>query len=111
MTDTTPPVAPTPVAAPVSDGKTLGIIALVSVFFFGLLGIVLGLIAKNQSKQAGVKNTPATVAIVLGFVSLAVAILLAILLPIITASSIAALCSGLEPGIYQATDGSTVTCP
>jgi preprotein translocase subunit SecG len=46
-------------------GKTLGIVALILTFFFTLLGLILGLVAQSQSKAAGVKNTPAKVAVVL----------------------------------------------
>lgn len=52
-------------------GKTLGIIALVAVFFVSLLGLILGLVAQSQSRAAGVeKNTPARVAVILGIVFL-----------------------------------------
>ncbi|WP_396641799.1 hypothetical protein [Microbacterium sp.] len=56
---------------PVEAGKTLGIVALVAVFFIALLGLILGFVAQSQSKAAGVPNTPARVAIILGFVFLA----------------------------------------
>ena len=65
---TTPAPAPTPAAAPVVPGKTLGIVALIVAFFFSVVGLILGIVARNQSKAAGVPNTPATVAIILGIV-------------------------------------------
>ena len=71
MTDAAPaPVPPVPAAPAASDGKTLGIVALIVTFFFSLVGLILGFVARGQSKRAGVKNTPATVAIVLGFIFL-----------------------------------------
>ncbi len=116
MTDVTPPasapVPPAPAAAPASDGKTLGIVALIVSFFFSLIGIILGFVARSQSKKAGVKNTPATVAIILGFVFLVLGIILAIVLPtLIVGGAYATLCEGMDPGVYQTTDGTSITCP
>ena len=51
-------------------GKTMGVIALIAVFFISLLGLILGLIAQSQSKAAGISNTPAKVAVILGIVFL-----------------------------------------
>ena len=118
MTDVTPPasapVPPAPAAAPASDGKTLGIVALIVSFFFSVIGIILGFVAKSQSKKAGVKNTPATVAIVLGFVFFVgtiIAIIVGVTLGAAGIAGVAALCDGMEPGTYQTTDGLTITCP
>ena len=66
MTDAAP--APVPAAAPAVPGKTLGIVALIVSFFFSVVGLILGIVASNQSKAAGVPNTPAKVAIILGIV-------------------------------------------
>lgn len=112
MTDVTPPApaAPAPVA---SDGKTLGIIALVVAFFFSLLGIILGFVARGQSKKAGVKNTPATVAIVLGFIFLALTIIGIIIGVIASAaafSGLAELCTQYGPGEHTLPNGTTLTC-
>ncbi|QTV79548.1 DUF4190 domain-containing protein [Microbacterium sp. NIBRBAC000506063] len=94
-------------AAPV-PGKTLGIVALVVAFFASLIGIILGFVAKSQSKKAGVRNTPATVAIVLGFVFLAIQIIVGIVL-IVTFGSLVALCGDLGPGTHIV-DGVAYTC-
>lgn len=111
MTDVTPPpAAPAPVA---SDGKTLGIIALVATFFISLLGIILGFVARSQSKKAGVKNTPATVAIVLGFIFLVLTIIWIIVAVVIGAaafSGLAELCTQYGPGVHTLPDGTTLTC-
>jgi len=72
---TTSAPTPVPAAAPVVPGKTLGIVALVVTFFFSVVGLILGLVARSQSKAAGVQNTPATVAIILGIVFTVVYIL------------------------------------
>ncbi len=116
MTDVTPPPAPEPAPAPPapqayvapagSDGKTLGIVALVLAFFFQLLGLILGIVAKVQSKRAGVKNTPATIAIVLSiiFMVLGIIIGLAIAIPLLTA------CATYGPGTHTLPNGLTLTC-
>jgi len=115
MTDVTPPasapVPPAPAAAPASDGKTLGIVALIVSFFFSLIGVILGFVAKSQSKKAGVKNTPATVAIVLGLVFFVLTIISIVVITSLGVAGLSALCEGMEPGMYQTTDGTTITCP
>ena len=66
MTVPTPaPAAAAPAAAP---GKTLGIVGLVFAFLFPLLGLILSIVAKVQSRGAGIKNTPATVGIILSII-------------------------------------------
>jgi quinol-cytochrome oxidoreductase complex cytochrome b subunit len=85
------------------------IIALVVTFPASVIGIILGFVARSQSKSAGVKNTPATIAIVLGFVFLALTII-SIILFIATAGSLLATCAGLESGEYVLADGRTLTC-
>ena len=56
-------------------GKTLGIVAIPVAVFFSVIGIILGFVAKSQSKKVGYKNTPATVAIVVGFITLVLSII------------------------------------
>lgn len=65
---TTPAPAPAPGAAPVADGKTLGIVGLVLAFVFPLAGLIVSIIAKNQSKAAGVENTPAKIGLILSII-------------------------------------------
>lgn len=60
----------TPVPAPVSDGKTLGIVGLVLAFLFSLAGLIVSIIARNQSKAAGVPNGPATAGIIISIIGL-----------------------------------------
>lgn len=67
--NTTPPSA-TPV-----PGKTLGIVSLILAFLLPLIGVILGIIASSQSRRAGVKNTPATVAMILGIIFLFLSLL------------------------------------
>lgn len=125
---TTPPVPDAPGAAPaysaapaydapgaVDPGKTLGIVALVSVFFISILGLILGYVARSQSKKAGFANTPAKIAIILGWIFLVLSVIAGILLIIfsITAASsmIEQLCEGMPAGEYPTTTGGTITCP
>jgi len=108
MTDAAPaPAAPAAPAA--SDGKTLGIIALVAAFFISLLGIILGFIARGQSKRAGVKNTPATVAIVLGFIFLIISVII-IAVSVAGLGALASQCAEYGPGVHQLPNGVTLTC-
>ena len=100
------PVTPAPVA---SDGKTLGIVALIVTFFISLLGIILGFIARGQSKRAGVSNGPATAAIVLGFIFL-IGTIIAIVVSVVTAGALLAQCGDLGPGVHELDNGVTVTC-
>ena len=84
MTD---PVVPTPAAAPVvatgavDPGKTLGIVGLILSFVgpASLLGFILCIVARNMSKKAGFKNTPATVGIVIGIIVLVISVIFIII--------------------------------
>ncbi len=108
MTDAAPaPAAPAAPAA--SDGKTLGIIALVAAFFISLLGIILGFVARGQSKRAGVKNTPATVAIVLGFIFLIISVII-IVVSAAGAGALLSQCAEYGPGVHELPNGVTLTC-
>jgi hypothetical protein len=102
----TSPAVPPPAAAPVSaPGKTLGIVGLVFAFLFPLLGLILSIVAKVQSRGAGVKNTPSTVGIVLSIVFMVGYILI-----IVTVfGSLFAGCAQLGPGVHDV-NGVTLTC-
>jgi hypothetical protein len=76
---TTPAPAPASGAAPVSDGKTLGIVGLVLAFVFSPAGIIVSIIAKNQSKAAGVENTPAKIGLILSIIFLVLTVIVIIL--------------------------------
>lgn len=113
-TMTEPVPAPAPVPAPLpgpvaSDGKMLGIIALVVSFFFSIIGLILGFVARSQSRKAGVKNTPATVAIVLGFVFLAITVIW-IVVAIVGGVALFGQCADLGPGVHILDNGATLTC-
>jgi hypothetical protein len=85
---------PAPAAVP---GKTLGIVAVIFAFLAPLIGAILGFVAKSQSKKVGAKNTPATVAIVLGLLFT----VLYIVIVVVVTTSLGAACN---------VPGSGVTC-
>ena len=70
-------------------GKTLGIVGLILVFFTNFIGLIVSAVALNQSKQAGYKNTPAKVGVILGIVFVALGVLFLILWFAVFASAIA----------------------
>jgi hypothetical protein len=106
---TTPAPVPAPAAAPVSDGKTLGIVGLVLAFVFSLAGLIVSIIARGQSKRAGVPNGPATAGIVISIIGI---IITAIWIAIVVFGliALASACAGLEPGVYTLENGGTLTC-
>ncbi len=60
-----------PGAPAVDPGKTMAIIAVILPFVgFGLVGLILGLVAKSKSRTAGFKNTLALVAIIISIVAI-----------------------------------------
>jgi len=82
------PLQPAPGDYP---GKTLGIVGLVFAFVFALVGLILSIIALNQSKAAGFRNTPAKVGLILSIVFLAIYVVWIIIAIAIAASGFAAL--------------------
>jgi hypothetical protein len=97
-----PPTAATPVSSP---GKTLGIVGLVFAFLLPLLGLILSIVAKVQSRGAGVKNTPSTVGIVLSIIFMVGYILIFV----VVFGSLFAGCAQYGPGIHHV-NGITLTC-
>ncbi len=76
------PQSRAPQAAPAGQdfpGKTLGIVGLIVAIFFNLIGLIISIIAFNQSKKAGYKNTPALAGIIVGAVFLGIGLLVVIL--------------------------------
>lgn len=111
-----PPAQPAPAYAAAATpatfpGKTLGIVAIPVAIFFSVIGIILGFVAKSQSKAVGAKNTPATAAIVIGFIVLALTIIGTIAIIAGAAALISSQCAGLDSGVYTTDTGVTVTCP
>ncbi len=108
MTDAAPAPMP-PMAPAASDGKTLGVIAIFVSLFFSVIGIILGFVAKGQSKRAGVSNTPATVAIVLGFIGLIVGVIIVIMV-VAGGGALLGQCAEYGPGVHELPNGVTLTC-
>jgi len=104
---TTPAPTPAPAAPAAVPGKVLGIIGLILaiVWPFQLLGLILSIVARVQSKNAGVKNTPALAGIIISLILLVVTILFFVLGGVALFSQ----CAALGPGIHDV-NGVTVTC-
>jgi hypothetical protein len=75
-------------AAPGTDypGKTLGIVGVILAILVPLVGLILSIVARNQSNKAGFKNTPATAGIIIG----AIFVVLGVIFSIVWFSVIAA---------------------
>ncbi|WP_368497059.1 hypothetical protein [Herbiconiux sp. A18JL235] len=73
------PELTTPAAGVDYPGKTLGIVGLILAIVANLIGLIVSAIAYNQSKNAGYKNTPAFVGIIVGAILLALGIIFAII--------------------------------
>ena len=114
MTDPiVPPAPPTPAYAATGKpatfpGKTLGIVAIPVAIVASVIGIILGFVAKSQSKRAGVKNTPATVAVVIGFILLVLTII-GVAIAVVGAVALVGQCTDLGPGVHEV-NGVTYTC-
>ncbi|MEO5921212.1 MAG: hypothetical protein ABIQ01_08725 [Pseudolysinimonas sp.] len=105
---TTPPPAAAPAATP-GDGKTLGIVGLILAFLAAPVGFIISLVARGQSKKAGVPNTPATAGIIIGLILTLIWIVI-VVVSVIAGLAVVNACAGLEPGIYPTDGGGTLTC-
>ena len=70
----TPPPA-TPVAPAAVPGKSLGVAGVIFAILIPVIGLILSLVARSQSKAAGVKNNPATAGIIISIILIALYIL------------------------------------
>ncbi|MFT3798621.1 DUF4190 domain-containing protein [Microbacterium sp.] len=94
-------------------GKTLGIVALIVTFFSSVIGLILGYVAASQSKKAGVPNTPAKVAIILGWIFTVIGTLViigVIVTAVVAVNSVQEACNQLGTGVWQLDNGATITC-
>ena len=103
--------APVPAAPATVPGKTLGIVSIILTIPLGLslVGLILGIVARGQSKKAGFSNTPATVGIVLGILGL-IGTIIAIIVIVGGAAALAGQCADLGSGVHEV-GGVTYTCP
>lgn len=73
-----------------NPGQILGIVGIISAFFIAPVAIVLGILSRNKSKQAGHPTTLGTTALILGIVFTVLGILVAILWTVIIAAAFSA---------------------
>ena len=87
---TTPTPAPAPQPAPAGDfpGKTLGIVGLVLAILAPLVGLIISVVANNQSKAAGYPNQLAKIGIIVGAILTVVGIIIGIIWGVATAALI-----------------------
>jgi len=88
-------------------GKVLGIVGLILAILwpFQVLGLILSIIARVQSKNAGAKNGPAVAGIIISLILLVVTVLFFVLGGVALFSQ----CASLGPGVHDV-NGVTVTC-
>lgn len=104
--------AQTYAATPPPVGQTMGIVGLVLSVIFPLVGLVLSIIARSQSKRAGVENGPALAGIIVSsivIVLLVIGAVLVIIFAIYAASHMSEFCDALGQGQWG-NDGFTYTC-
>lgn len=83
------PGAPAPAAPGENPGQVFGILAIIAPFVgFSIVGIVLGIIARNKSKNAGYPTTLGTVGLVISIVVTILATLWLILMVILAMAGI-----------------------
>lgn len=79
MTDAPPPTYSQPAQPAVNPGQTLGIVALILAFLVPLIGLILGIVARGQSKKVGMSNGLATAAIWISVVFMVIGLIVSIL--------------------------------
>lgn len=96
-----------------SDGKTLGIVGVILAIVMPLIGLIVSIVARGQSKRAGVSNGAATAGIVISIILM----VLGIIIGIVVAASGAALVGGFQQICAElgtgehVVGGATYTCP
>ncbi|MGO4535248.1 DUF4190 domain-containing protein [Leifsonia sp. 2MCAF36] len=78
-----------PYGAPAQPGwNTMSIVAFIATFFISILGIILGFVALSQIKRTGEQGRGlALAAIIIGFVALALGIIVAIIIGVAAANA------------------------
>lgn len=97
-------------AQPPADypGKTLGLIGFILAIVAPLIGLIVSVIARKQSKAAGMPNTLAKAGIIIGAILTVVAIAIGVAAGV-GAAKLISQCADLGPGVHQV-NGVTVTC-
>ncbi len=96
-------------AAPASTpGKTLGIVGLILAFLAPFIGLILSIVAKVQSRKAGVPNGIATAGIIVGAILTVIGLIITISV-IVTTVALVGNCADLGPGVHEV-NGVTYTC-
>ncbi len=112
MSTSAPAPAPVQTAPETFPGKGLGIAGLILAIFIPLVGLILSIIAKSQSKKAGYKNGPATAGIWISIILMVLGIIIGVVVAMTLGSAVgnvAAICSELGEGVWEV-EGVTYTC-
>jgi len=103
-----------PAAAPLAPatypGKTLGIVGLVLAILAPIVGLIISIIARSQSKAAGFKNTPAKAGIIVGIILTVLYIVIIVASVALTAAAFNSACAELGSGTFES-GTTTITCP
>ena len=89
-------------------GKTLGIVGLIVAIFANVIGLIISIIARNQSKAAGYKNGPATAGIVVGAVLTGISVIIVVVTIIISLVTAAAVGTAVSSGLDNLPTSSAV---
>lgn len=95
-----------------SDGKTLGIVGVILAIIAPLIGLIVSIVARGQSKRAGVSNGAATAGIVISIILMVVGLIVGIALAAGGAAlfgGLAQICAELGTGEHVV-NGVTYTC-
>jgi uncharacterized membrane protein len=105
-----PPGYYTPVPSP--PGRTLGLIGLILAIVAPLVGLVVSIVARSQSQQAGLPNPMARAGIIVSVVLLVLGTVLLVAAGLggfALFKGIFDMCQQLGPGVHQV-NGVTYTC-
>jgi hypothetical protein len=87
---TTPAPAPAPAPADF-PGKQLGLVGLILAILVPLVGLIISVVANNQSKAAGVPNQLAKIGIIVGAILTALGAIAIVANIIITAATLSSI--------------------
>lgn len=98
-------------AQPPADypGKTLGLVGLILAIVAPVIGLIVSLIARSQSKAVGMPNGKAKAGIIVAIVLIVLGIIIGLAIGI-PAFQLISKCADLGPGTHNV-DGVTLTCP